>query len=243
MPQRHASEAVVLAAGNGLRLAGASSLPKPLIPVRDRPLLDYIVATVASTSLHRLHIVIGHRGDDIRRHMAAVPRGIEINWIENPRYQRPNGLSLLAAAGHVQPPFVLLMADHLFEARTLAHLVEQAPGHGGLLAVDRRVDHVFDLDDATKVSIGEDGAITALGKRLARYDAVDTGMFLLDGSIFEAMASSADAGDESLTGGANVLARRGLLRGCSIGNAHWIDVDTPQALAHAHRLAAHGVFG
>ena len=238
-----ASEAVILAAGNGVRLSEASDLPKPLIPVVDRALLDYIVAALHAGAVRRLHIVTGHRGDDIRRHVEAAPRGLEVNWIDNPRYLRPNGLSLLAAAGHVESPFVLLMADHLFEPGTLIRFLGQpAPPDGGLLAVDPKLDKIFDLADATKVST-RGRFVERLGKGLENYDAVDTGMFLLSPAVFDAMQSSVEAGDESLSGGMNELARRGGLLACDIGAGRWVDVDTPEAWAHAQRLAAGGVFG
>jgi 1L-myo-inositol 1-phosphate cytidylyltransferase len=243
MPISSVSEAVILAAGNGVRLSAASDLPKPLLPVLDRTLLDYIIAALRGAAVRRLHIVTGHRGADIRRHVDAESRGVEVNWIDNPQYLRPNGLSLLAAGGHVRAPFVLLMADHLFEPLTLVRFLEQPVSlDGGLLAVDTKLDKIFDLDDATKVATRR-GFVDRLGKDLTEFDAVDTGMFQFGPAVFDAMRTSAEAGDESLTGGVKVLAHGGGVQVCDIGAGQWVDVDTPEAWAHARRLAADRVFG
>jgi choline kinase len=77
------------------------------------------------------------------------------------------------------------MADHVFESWTAKVLAEQPlfPGEV-LLAVDSKIDRVFDLEDATKVR-REGDLIVAIGKDIFDYDALDTGMFLCTPALFE----------------------------------------------------------
>ncbi len=98
--------------------------------------------------------------------------------MENPDYHKSNGVSALKARNALHGNFLLLMADHIFEPETARTMVRQhlKPGEV-ILAVDPKIDRVFDLDDATKVRRCGDW-IVDIGKDIAEYDALDTGMFL-----------------------------------------------------------------
>jgi len=235
--------ALVLAAGNGARLLGVGPEPKPLVPVAGLPLLDHVVGALTLAGVERVHIVTGHRREALVAHRFAVrPRG-GIGFVHNPNHEGPNGLSLLAAEGRLTAPFLLLMADHLFAPVTLARLIAApCPPDDGILAVDRDLEGVFDPQDATRVRTRGDRVI-AIGKGLAPFDAVDTGMFLLPLAVFDAMRQSVAEGDASLSGGIRILADRGAMGALEIGGADWIDVDTPAALAEAGRLARAGAVG
>ena len=106
-----------------------------------------------------------------------------------------------------------------------------APGEV-ILAVDPKIDSVFDLDDATKVR-REGNRIVDIGKEIANYDALDTGMFLCDPALFGSLESATREGNCSLSDGMRELAREGRFRAMEIGEAEWQDVDTPEALNHA----------
>jgi choline kinase len=78
--------------------------------------------------------------------------------------------------------------------------------------------------------------VTAIGKTLDPYDALDTGLFLCQSSVFDALDESCRAGDSTLSGGIRRLAARNLVRGVDIGDAPWWDVDTVADLATAQRI-------
>jgi 1L-myo-inositol 1-phosphate cytidylyltransferase len=237
------TDAIILAAGDGTRFAKLSTLPKTLLPVAGVAPLDYIVRALADNGVRRVHIVVGHRRDVFFSHDFSAAPEIEVRWLQNLDYERPNGLSLLAAAGHVESPFLLLMSDHLFEPDTLtAFLAAPRPAGAGLLATDSQIDQVFDLDDATKVWT-DGGELREIGKDLARFNAVDTGMFVLPNAIFPAMRQQVEAGSEQLSAGIAAMARLDAMRTWDIGGRRWIDIDTPEALAVADALAWKGCFG
>ena len=232
-------EAVVLAAGNGSRIASLEDLPKPLLPVAGVALLKRVFAALPS-SIEKAHVVIGYRGDQVRQALGASHEGRALNWIHNPFFLLPNGLSLFCAAAKVKPPFLLLMCDHLFGPGLLDRFCQEAcPPGGGLLAIDRKIDQVFDLPDAVKVSLSDD-KICSIGKQLGHYDAIDTGAFLLSEAVFEAFLDSAAENDLSLAGAVRMLARKTGMRVWDIGPTRWADIDTPEALAEAERLLMAG---
>ena len=75
--------------------------------------------------------------------------------------------------------------------------------------------------------------IVDIGKEIANYDALDTGMFLCSPALFDRLESATRDGNCSLSDGMRQLAQERNLRALEIGEAHWQDVDTPEALAHA----------
>jgi 1L-myo-inositol 1-phosphate cytidylyltransferase len=234
---------VVLAAGNGSRLASVATLPKPMLSVGGRPLLTHVIDGLEAAGIERIHVIIGYGSRALRACPGIDRPGLEVRWIENPRYAEPNGLSLLCGRGSVAGAFMLAMGDHLFDRNTVRRFsCEVPPDGGGVLAVDRQVGQVFDPDDATRVKV-TGSLVEAIAKGLDDFNAVDTGMFVLTPAVFEAMDESVRLGDASLSGGIRRLAERGRMRAWDIDPGRWIDVDTPRAAAEADRLVDLGVVG
>src|SRR5216683_1671550 len=147
-----------------------------------------------------------------------------------------NGSRIASVSGGVPKPLVPLRGIPLLEPKTAKGLTQQPLADGEvILAVDHNVDRVFDLDDATKVKCEADH-IVDIGKDLARYDALDTGMFLCSPALFDRLESAKRDGNCSLSDGMRQLAQEQKLRAFDIGDAHWQDVDSPEALAHAESI-------
>ena len=228
-------QCLILAAGNGTRLRPVSAgLPKPLVQFRGRPILEHVIMRAQEAGIDRFVIVVGYRSDLIRRWFDMRWLGkLSITWVENPDYHKANGVSVLKAKDEIHENFLLLMADHIFEPETAKVLLKQPlmPDEV-ILAVDPDIDRVFDLDDATKVR-RHGNHIVDIGKEIAGYDALDTGMFLCSPVLFDKLESATRDGNCSLSDGMRQLARERNLRALEIGEANWQDVDTPEALAHA----------
>ena len=231
---KEVNQCLILAAGNGTRLRSVSGgLPKPLVDFRGKPILEHIILRAHRAGIDRFVIVVGYRSDLIRRWFDGRSLGVSVTFVENPDYHKSNGISALKARNEIRENFLLLMADHIFEPETARVLLKQrlAPGEV-ILAVDPNIDRIFDLDDATKVR--RDGnRIVDIGKEIAHYDALDTGMFLCSPALFDRLESATKDGNCSLSDGMRQLAEERRLRALEIGEAHWQDVDTPEALAHA----------
>jgi 1L-myo-inositol 1-phosphate cytidylyltransferase len=226
---------LILAAGNGTRIRSVSGArPKPLVEFRGKPLLEHIVTTAHRAGVERFTIVLGYQSGLIRDWFAQGNlSGIPVQFVENRDYHKQNGVSALKAKGVIESDFLLLMADHIFETRTARMLLDQpiAPG-SVILAVDSQIGRVFDVDDATKVR-RRGSQIVDIGKNIAHYDALDTGMFLCTPALFDTLEAAKRNNDCSLSDGMRGLAAQQRFRAFDIGDAEWQDVDTPEALAHA----------
>jgi 1L-myo-inositol 1-phosphate cytidylyltransferase len=231
-------QCLILAAGNGSRIASvADGSPKPLVPVCGVPLLEHVMTSAREAGIERFVIVAGYRADLIRRWLSdRSMHGISVTLIENLEYQKANGVSALAAKTELDQPFLLLMSDHIFEPKTARGLLRQPLSDDEvILAVDSKIDRVFDLDDATKVQ-RKGNYIIGIGKDLPSYDALDTGMFLCSSALFDRLEAARKNGDCSLSDGMRRLAQDWKLRAFDIGDGHWQDVDSPQALEHVERI-------
>jgi choline kinase len=231
---------VVIAAGTGSRLKGETGPPKPLLELGGRALILRVLDRFAEAGVTEAVVVVGFRADEVRAGVLAGEPGLPVSFVENPRYLMSNGLSVLAAREAVgSQPFFLSMADHVFEVSLIQGLAAAPlPADGLVLAVDRKLETIFDMDDATKVRTAGD-RIAAIGKQLDEFDAVDSGLFactpaLLD--AIEAAASQREDGDCTLSDGVTAMVESGRARIHDIGAGRWQDVDTPGALAHAEKL-------
>jgi len=231
-------ECLILAAGNGSRIASLSgSAPKPLVPLFGAPLLEHIVLSSQAAGIEKFVIVVGYRADAIRRWFAERPLGdTSVTLVENAEYHKANGVSALAARGLLKNPFLLLMADHIFEPKTAKVLLQKTLGDDEvILGVDYNIDRIFDLEDATKVKVqGED--ILDIGKDLGQYSALDTGMFLCGGSLFERLESAKQNGNCSLSDGMRRVCQERKLKAFDVGDGRWQDVDTPEAFAYTESI-------
>jgi histidinol-phosphate aminotransferase len=243
MSERRTTRAIVLAAGIGSRLGDNGAPPKPLRPVAQVPLLVRVLRNLQSVGIREAVVITGHDGDRIRRALLVEPSlGLELSFVHNPRYSLKNGVSLLAAAPFVDRECLLTMSDHLYSPDLVRQLLAyDLPSGACALGVDLDVERCFDLDDATKVRVNG-SRIADIAKDLGSYDAIDTGVFRIGPALIrELELLEARQGDCSLSDGVRALAARGQFYAVDIGDARWIDVDTPAALERAEAMIR--VFG
>jgi choline kinase len=228
------SEAVVLMAGTGSRLAKPGErMLKPLTPVLGQPLISYLFDALRDAGIRIIHAVVGYESESLIEQLRPiVPASIELRFVQNPDWRKQNGISVLTAAEHVKPPFLLTMSDHLFDKAVLDTLLDRADERVLNLAIDRKVESIVDLDDAMKVQTKSDHVI-AIGKDLVHYDAIDTGLFVATGELFDYLKAASNDRDCSLADGVRLMAGDGKVRAIDIRDAWWQDVDTSQTLIAA----------
>lgn len=226
-------------AGAGSRLRGsATTIAKPLIPIGGRPLISYAIESFEKVGVETIHAVVGPNGDELAAAVAPLlPPRMQFQPISNANWQKQNGVSLLTAAGKVRASFFLAMGDHLFERSILETLLAQVDQARLHLAIDKKIGSIFDLDDAMKVRV-DGNRLVAIGKTLADYNAIDTGIFICPDSIFEYLRRVLRDGDCALADGVRLMAEDGNALAVDIGDAWWQDVDTPAMLARAEDMAS-----
>ena len=229
--------ALILAAGTGSRLGKDISVPhKALTPVGGTPVLLHTCRALEEAGIHQVIVVTGYRGETIRALLENSDWRFELTFAENTQWQLANGLSVLAAKEQLTGNFLLMMADHLLDPGIISSLRQVSLGpQEVILAVDRKLDTIYDMEDATKVKlVGE--RIVAIHKELADFNAVDTGLFSCSPALMSALEAQTAKGNCSLSDGIRQVAEAGNLRYFDIGSAWWQDIDTLGALHHAEHL-------
>jgi 3-dehydroquinate synthase len=228
-------KAVVPAAGRGARL-DRKGTPKPLVEVGGAPLLFRVLAQLAAAGIDEATVIVGWQGREIEREIERARGGarlpLRVRCALAPGWEVGLSASLLAAAPHVAEPFVIAMADHVFDGRLIERLAGAAPADGEVIAlVERDVEQVYDLAAAVKVALDGD-RVTAIGP-LARYDGIDAGLFAATPALFPALGRAVAAGRGALADALTEVARAGGLRAAWTDGLAWDDVDTPAAAIHA----------
>ena len=149
------SEAVILMAGEGSRLRGSDkTFLKPFVSVLGRPLICYTIDALVHAGIKKANFIVGYQSGRITAAVKQlIPSELESCFIENRDWQKQNGVSVLAAANHMTSPFLLTMSDHLFDESIVDLLLREAEPERLNLAIDKKLDSIFDLNDAMKVRV------------------------------------------------------------------------------------------
>lgn len=230
---------LIIAAGRGSRLSNKGD-SKPLVPLLGLTLIERTILTAKKSGITDFYIVTGFAGEKVRQYLGEFNRSqnIQITHILNEEWEKENGTSVLGAKDLLNEPFILLMADHLFEDSILADLKNEQIADGEIImAVDHNIhsNRLVDIYDVTKVLV-IDNKITAIGKSIRDFNAYDTGIFLCSSAIFPAIEKSLFKGDSSLSGGIRILSGYGNAKTFDIQDKYWIDVDNEEAFNKAENL-------
>jgi choline kinase len=230
--------AIILAAGKGERLVNGLSFPKPLKRVGGVPLIVHAIRNLEQAGVDEVVVIVGYMGDVLRRGLSRYRFKLDIRFVQNDEFDKPNGTSLLKAKAFVQGPTFVLMSDHLWAPELIAPIDAYALApNEAVLGIDFDIERCIDIPDATKVWLTDD-RITQISKELPAYHALDTGVFKITEALIEELEKANGPKGCSLSAGVQALAARGCMKAVSVGNAMWIDVDTPMAHAFAEKCLA-----
>ncbi|MFE5207438.1 UTP--glucose-1-phosphate uridylyltransferase GalU [Streptomyces sp. NPDC056600] len=194
------SKAVIPAAGLGTRfLPATKATPKEMLPVVDKPAIQYVVEEAVSAGLddilmitgrnkrpledhfdrnHELESALERKGDAGR--LARVRESTDLATIHYVRQGDPRGLghAVLCAAPHVgDEPFAVLLGDDLIDPRDplLSRMIDVQARYGGsvvaLMEVDPSQSHLYGCAAVEATEDGDVVQVTGLVEKPAPGDA------------------------------------------------------------------------
>jgi bifunctional UDP-N-acetylglucosamine pyrophosphorylase/glucosamine-1-phosphate N-acetyltransferase len=214
-------DAVLLAAGLGTRLRPHTlHTPKPLLQVRDRPILDWIVGALPA-EVDRLIVVVHYLADQVEQYLQGQKRVAAWQTVFQDQ-PRGTGDALLRCRSLIQSDrFLVLNGDDLFSARDLAAL---AACDAGVLvhAVDepRKFGIAFARPDGTLERLVEKPDLD--GRRLA-----NTGAYLFPREVFDIQIGLSPRGEYEITDYVNQLSRQRPVR--VVEASFWLPIGTEDA--------------
>ena len=117
---------IILAAGMGTRLKPLTDvIPKCLVPVNGKPMLDYQLECLAAAGLEECVLVVGYRASQIANRFGNHHLGMGMSYVQNELFQQTNNLySLWLARNHLDDDILLLESDVLFEDDLVQQLIQ-----------------------------------------------------------------------------------------------------------------------
>lgn len=231
-------KAVLLAAGRGTRLAPLTdSIPKILLPIDGRSLLEHQLNYLAQNGITDIAINVSHHAEQV---LTELKRGEATLVRHVSREPRPHGTAaaLLAFADFLIEPFIVLYGDVVTDT-SLGELMAAHGRKGGIGTLtcyessETAGKGLLDLDS--------DGRIVAFVEKPSEPSArgfVNAGVYALDPAVLELITPGRT--DFGLDVWPAALAEGRRLYGHRIDD-YVCDIGTPQALERIRRDVAAGV--
>jgi NDP-sugar pyrophosphorylase family protein len=230
--------AALIAAGRGERLrAGAAGVPKPLVRVAGKPLLDRVLEAAAAAGVDEVACLFNEEDDAVAAHCAGLSLPLRVRIA---RRSTPSSMESLFALAPLlgDERFLLLTVDAVYAPHLLRDFLAAAgryPSAAGVLAVTDFVDDEKPL----RAAVDDEQRIAALGPAAAASPLVTAGLYVFDPCVFATVAAARAARLGALREWLAALLAAGYeLRAAAIGKS--VDVDRPEDVAVAEAFIRRG---
>ncbi len=116
-------QAVILAAGKGTRMGGLThETPKPLLKVKGRAILEYILANLPS-EIDEVIFVIGYNGHKIKDYFGEEHQGKKISYVWQLRLDGTAG-AVYSARRLLRKKFIVLNGDNLYHHDDIKNIIK-----------------------------------------------------------------------------------------------------------------------
>ncbi|CAG0995617.1 glucose-1-phosphate thymidylyltransferase [Methanosarcinales archaeon] len=175
-------KALILAAGEGLRCRPLTlTRSKVMLPVANRPILEYIIRALAQNDLKEIILVVGYKKERIMDYFRnGLDFGVNISYIEQDA-QLGTAHAVKIAESMVDEKFLVLNGDNLIDAGTIRDLIKGASGDVTLLTAMRQQTTGYGviLLDKGKVS----RIVEKPRDKISHL--INTGIYMFSSSIFD----------------------------------------------------------
>lgn len=233
------TKAVILAAGRGTRMRELTNdLPKPMIAVRGRPILQHIVEGLRAAGIREVLLVVGYREDVVRGFFGdGADFGVAVHY-ERQVTQDGTGRVVELAKGFTgADAFVLSYGDILLDPTNYPALAAPAPEDEAIVSV-KRAD---DVSQGGAVFVDERFHLVDLREKPKPGEPTspwyNAGVYAFRPSLYEftARLEKSPRGEYELTDAIRALALSGRRVRAYELRGEWADVRDPEVLADLNR--------
>ncbi|MBB4893137.1 glucose-1-phosphate thymidylyltransferase [Streptomyces olivoverticillatus] len=237
-------KALVLSGGSGTRLRPFThSMPKQLIPIANKPVLEHVLASVGSLGVTEVGVVVGDRGRQIADVLGDGSRfGLRLTFIEQ---DEPRGLAHAVAVARDflgDDDFVMYLGDNMLPDG-IAEMAEQFTAHRPATQVV--VHKVEDPRCFGVAEIDPDGRVLQLVEKPLepRSDLAVIGVYFFTPAIHEAVAAIEPSarGELEITDAIQWLVEAGAdVRAAEYGG-YWKDTGHAEHVLDCNRRLLDGI--
>jgi NDP-sugar pyrophosphorylase family protein len=213
--------AVILAGGSGTRLRPYTTvIPKPLVPIGDRPILQRIIQQLAAAGFDEVDLCVNYLGNLIETYFTcagSVPDDVRLRWHWE---DEPLGTAgALKVVPDLDDTFVAMNGDVLtsLDYAALVHHHRQAGADLTIAMTDRSVNIDLGVIEA------EEGRVTGYIEKPTLHYEISMGIYVYEPSVLahlpDGVCQFPDFVQILLKNGLNVAAMR--------SDAIWYDIGTP----------------
>ena len=233
--QTNIKKAVLLAAGRGTRMRDLTeALPKPMLEVRGKPVLQHIVEGLRNNGLTSLLIVVGCRADVVKQFFGDGSKlGVQIDY-EMQTVQDGTGRVVALAQNFVgADPFLLSYGDILIAPENYRRIRDALAGAEAVISVKRSDD----VSQGGAVFLNDKFELTDLREKPKPGEPTspwyNAGVYAFQRSIFDYIAKlePSPRGEYELTDAIRNLALGGKKVQAIEIAGDWADVRDPEILA------------
>jgi NDP-sugar pyrophosphorylase family protein len=223
--QRRLNQAVILAAGKGVRWKPLTNeLPKALIPLKGRPILEHTILYLKKFGINQIYLVIGHLGEKIREYFGGGESwGVNIVYIEDKK-QKGTAPALKAVEAVIRKEtFLVWYVDEIAEI-DLFDFAEFHKKHKATVTL--ALSSVADPKDLGIVKLQGTRIkefIEKPQKKVSSY-IVNAGIFIAEPEIFKYIKNSTKSLEKEVF---PILAKENKLFGYLFAGK-WFDIGTPR---------------
>jgi dTDP-glucose pyrophosphorylase len=233
-------KAVLLAAGRGTRMRELTAdLPKPMIEVRGKPVLQHIVEGLRDAGVRRFLVIVGYRADAVQNFFGDGERyKIDIQYATQIKQDGTGRVVDLARNFIDDSAFVLAYGDILVATENYKRLVDLAEDVEALVSVTRGED----VSKGGAVFLNEKMELVDLREKPKPGEAAspwyNAGLYAFRPGIFEftAKLKPSPRGEYELTDAIRELAQSGKKVKALELTGEWADVRDPEILAKLNQL-------
>jgi len=178
---------VFMAGGLGSRLRPLTEdIPKPMIKVGDKPLLEAIFDNFIRAGFYRFAVSVNYKGNIIKDHFGdGSSRGVEITYIEESEPLGTAGSLRLLKEEPTLP--VIVMNGDVLTSINIGHLLDF---HAEMGAVGTMAVREYDFQVPYGVVQTENSLITAIDEKPVHVFFVNAGIYVLDPAAFGMIPAS-----------------------------------------------------
>jgi UDP-N-acetylglucosamine diphosphorylase / glucose-1-phosphate thymidylyltransferase / UDP-N-acetylgalactosamine diphosphorylase / glucosamine-1-phosphate N-acetyltransferase / galactosamine-1-phosphate N-acetyltransferase len=233
------NKAVLLAAGRGTRMRDLTeALPKPMLEVRGKPVLQHIVEGLRDNGLTNLLIVVGWREEVVKEFFGEGTKlGVSIRY-ETQTVQDGTGRVVALARDFVATdPFLLSYGDILVAPEIYARICTALADAEAVISVKRSAD----ISQGGAVFVNEKFELTDLREKPKPGEPTtpwyNAGVYAFRPTIFDYIAklNPSPRGEYELTDAVRDLALSGKKVQALEIAGDWADVRDPETLAQLNR--------
>ena len=173
-------QAVVMAGGRGRRLQPLTNeMPKPMLPVGDRPMMEIIIEQLRVAGIRRVNVTLHHQAEKITRHFGDGQEfGVELNYVAE---DLPLGTAgALGVMGKPEETLLVINGDILTQVDFRAmHAYHQETKADLTVAVSR-----FDLQVPYGVIECEGSSVRCLTEKPVIGFFVNAGIYLIEPEVY-----------------------------------------------------------